>query len=241
VIRGAALALLMAGAALAQPVPGSSRLAPLDGPSSVAALPWREVLLPKQTLPRTRFTRVELDGRQVLRVESPGSYGNLVHELPNAADPPVQLAWRWRLDQAIAGADLQRKDGDDAALKVCLLMNAPLDGIPFFERQQLRLARLLSGEPLPSATLCYVWDRSLPAGSVLPNAYTRRVRWMVLQGRGSPLGQWREERRTLRDDVLAVFGDELRELPPISAVLVGADADNSGGHGLGHIAELQLR
>lgn len=239
--RGAVIALMLGGAALAQPVPGASLLAPLDGPGASPSPPWREVLLPQQTLPRTRFTRVELDGQAALRIESPGSYGNLVHALAQPVDPQAQLSWRWRLDQAIEGADLQRKGGDDAALKVCVLMDAPLEGIPFVERQQLRLARWLSGEPLPSATLCYVWDRSLPAGSVLPNAYTRRVRWMVLQGRDSPLGQWREERRMLRADVLAVFGDELRELPRISAVLVGADADNSGGHGRGYLAGLALR
>jgi hypothetical protein len=64
---------------------------------------------------------------------------------------------------------------------------------------------------------------------------------MVLQGRDSPLGRWREEGRDLRADVLGAFGDEFRELPHIVAVLVGADADNSGGHGLGYVAGLSLR
>jgi hypothetical protein len=229
------LLLGAAGAAAAQP------LAPLEGPGEAPAPPWREVLLPQQTLPRTRFAVVALDGRRVLRIESPGSYGNLVHPLALPAGGTPVLSWRWRLDRAIDGADLQRKSGDDAALKVCVLMDAPLDGIPFFERQQLRLARLLSGEPLPAATLCYLWDRTLPAGSVLPNAYTRRMRWWVLQGRDSPLGAWREERRDLRADVLRAFGDELGELPRITAVLVGADADSTGGQGLGHLAGIALQ
>jgi hypothetical protein len=235
--RAIAAAVLMAAAALpAQPV-----LVPLEGPGAVPAPPWREVLLPQQSLPRTRFTLAELDGQRVLRVESPGSYGNLVHELSVPAGVASVLSWRWRLDRAIAGADLKHKRGDDAALKVCVLMDAPLGGIPFIERQQVRLARLLSGEPLPAATLCYVWDRILPAGIVLPNAYTRRMRWMVLQGRDSPLGNWREERRDLRADVLRAFGDELAEQPRITAVLVGADADNSGGQGLGFIAGMTLQ
>lgn len=227
---------MAAGTALAQPA-----LAPLDGPGATPGPPWREVLLPQQSLPRTRFTVMELDGQRALRIESPGSYGNLVHELALPAGAAPVLSWRWRLERAIDGAALQRKAGDDAALKVCVLMDAPLDGIPFVERQQLRLARLLSGEPLPAATLCYVWDRTLAAGSVLPNAYTRRLRWMVLQGRDSPLGTWREERRELRADVLRAFGDELAELPRITAVLVGADADNTGGQGLGFVAGMALR
>lgn len=236
--RAAALGLLAAGAALAQ---SQSQLTPVDGPGARPAPPWREVLLPNQTLPRTRFTVVEMDGQRVLRIESAGSYGNLLHELVQPVGAAPVLSWRWRLDRAIDGAALQRKGGDDAALKLCVLMDVPLDRMPFVERQQLRLARQLSGEALPSATLCYVWDRSLPAGSVLPNAYTRRVRWMVLQGSDSPLGAWRDERRELRADVQRAFGDELTELPRITAVLVGADADNSGGQGLGFVAGLALR
>jgi hypothetical protein len=224
------------GTALAQPA-----LAPLDGPGAAPAPPWREVLLPQQSLPRTRFTIVALDGQRVLRVESNGSYGNLVHELALPAGAAPVLSWRWRLERAIDGAALQRKAGDDAALKVCVLMDAPLDGIPFLERQQLRLARLLSGEDLPAATLCYVWDPTQPADSVLPNAYTRRMRWFVLQGRGSRLGEWRSEQRDLRADFLRAFGDEARELPRITAVLVGADADNSGGQGLGFVTGMTLR
>lgn len=224
------------GPAAAQPL-----LAPLAGPGDAPAPPWREVRLPEQTLPHTRFAIVALDGERVLRLESPASYGNLVHELARPAGAAPVLSWRWRLDRPVAGADLRRKSGDDAALKVCVLMEAPLERVPFVERQQLRLARWLSGESLPSATLCYVWDPALEPGSVLPNAYTRRVRWWVLQGRGSPLGVWRTEARDLRADVLRAFGDELAELPPIQAVLVGADADNSGGHGLGYAAEIMLR
>ncbi len=228
--------LLAAAAARAQ-----SLLAPLDGPGAAPAPPWREVLLPKQTLPKTRFEIVDLDGRRALRVESPGSYGNLVHELTEPVAATPQLSWQWRLDQAIAGAALQTKAGDDAAVKVCVMFDLAIGQVPFIERQQLRLARLLSGEDLPAATLCYVWDPSLPPGSVLSNAYTRRMRWFVLQGRGSTLGEWRSERRDLRADVLHAFGDEARELPRIKAVLVGADADNSSGHGLAHLAALTLR
>jgi hypothetical protein len=228
--------LAVVGSATAQ-----SLLAPVDGPGTMPPSPWREVLLPKQTLPKTRFDIVDSGDARALRIESPASYGTLVHALdgPSAAAPV--LSWRWRLDRAIAAADLRQKAGDDAAVKVCVMFDHALDRVPFVERQQLRLARLLSGEPLPAATLCYVWDRLLPAGSLLPNAYTARMRWMVLQGQGSPLGEWRSEQRDLRTDFVKAFGDEATELPRIRAVLVGADADNSGGHGLAHVAALVLR
>ena len=78
-------------------------------------------------------------------------------------------------------------------------------------------------------------------GAVLPNAHTRRMRWMVLRGGESPLGTWQMEQRDLRADFLRAFGDETSTVPPLVAVLVGADADNTGGHGLGWLQDLTLR
>lgn len=192
---------------------------------------WRPVGLPKQKLPFTRYTPA--DGG-AMRIEAEGSYGNLVREAPG---PGRTLAWRWRLDQPVAGADLRQKAGDDAALKVCALFDLPLEALPFWERQKMRLARTLSGEDLPAATLCYVWDPALPAGTRLANAYTPRVRWWVLRGQGEALGTWQEERRDLAADFARAFGDESPTLPPLKALAVGADADNTGGRSLGWVAE----
>jgi hypothetical protein len=184
---------------------------------------WRVIGLPQQKPPLTSFTRLDGD---LLRIEAAGSYGNLVNESPGAGST---LAWRWRLEQPVERADLRRKEGDDAALKVCAMFDLPLEALPFWERQKMRLARTLSGEHLPAATLCYVWDPSQPAGTVLPNAYTPRLRWMVLRGSGEPLEAWRDERRDLAADFRRAFGDESATLPPLKAIAVGADADNTGG------------
>jgi len=174
-------------------------------------------------------------------VVAEGSYGNLVHAVPPAAVASRTLVWRWRLDQPLAGADLLKKSGDDAALKVCALFDLPADQVPFVERQMLRVARAASGQSLPAATLCYVWAPLATAGQVIPNAHTRRMRWMVLQGQGSPLAAWRTEQRDLRADFLRAFGDETAEVPPLVAVLVGADADNTGSSSVAFIADLVLR
>jgi hypothetical protein len=224
--------LALASGLAAQPAP---LLAPLGEPPAWAAAP-----LPAQKLPPTRFELVELEGVRSLRIVAEGSYGNLVHQVSPAAAQSRTLRWRWRLDEAIAGADLKTRAGDDAAVKVCALFDLPDERIPFVERQLMRVARLASGQRLPGATLCYVWAPLAAAGQVLPNAHTRRMRWMVLQGQGAPLGSWREERRDLRADVLRAFGDEAAEPPPLLAVLVGADADNTGGRGQAVLQALEL-
>lgn len=220
---------------------GATGLAPLAGASTTPPAPWRQVAVPAQKMPRTLFEAVDLDGARVLKVEATASYGNLVHAWPLDAAGVQALSWRWRVDRAVAGADLRHQAGDDAAVKVCVMFDHALDRVPFIERQLLRIARAKSGEPLPAATLCYVWAPELPAGTVLPNAYTNRMRWIVLQGTGAPLGAWRSEQRDLRADFLRAFGDEASDLPRLTAVLVGADADNTGAHGLAYLANLGLQ
>ena len=228
----ACLAGMLATPALA----AGSLLAPLGGPA------WADASLPSQTLPRTRFEPITVDGLPGWRIVAEGSYGNLAHPVQGDAAQARRLTWRWRLDAPVPGADLATKPTDDAAIKVCVLFDMPDERVPFFERQLLRLARNASKQALPAATLCYVWAPLVTQGTVLPNAYSRRLRWKVLRGAASASGpSWQIETRDLRADFLEAFGDESAGVPPIAAVLVGADADNTGGRGEARIVGLELR
>ena len=204
------------------------------------ATAWAVVGLPKQSFPLTRFSQAETDGQQALRIEAHASYGNLVHEL-GPAEHGRWLQWRWRLDTPLAHADLRGKAGDDAALKVCALFDLPLDALGIVERAQMRLARAVSGQWLPAATLCYVFDLSLPADTVLPNAHSPRLRWIVARGSGTALQTWLNERRDLHADFLRAFAGEASTVPPLKAIAVGADADNTGGRSLGWVAAVALQ
>ncbi|KNZ32547.1 MAG: hypothetical protein AD742_11760 [Methylibium sp. NZG] len=216
-------------------------LSPLAGAGQTPPSPWRVVGVPKQAMPLTQFAVVDIDGRRALRIEADKSYGNLVHPL-NAQTLPAgpRLSWQWRLDRPLPAADLRRKDGDDVAAKVCVFFDLPLAQIPFGERQLLRLARATTPEPLPGATVCYVWDTLLPAGTTLPNAYTARVRYLVLQSGEAAAGMWQQERRDIAADFVRLFRTEATQVPPIIGVAVGADADNTGGRSVAHVAGLGL-
>lgn len=238
------LALLLAGLLLTQAqaqTPGPALAAFSSASGAQPPAPWRVVGVPGGKIPLTRYALVELDGRKVLRVEADKSYGNLVHDLPALVpEAGLQLRWRWRLDEALRGGDLRRREGDDSPLKVCALFDMPLAGLGLIERNLLRLARVASGEKLPSATLCYVWDGTLAPGTLLPNAYTARVRFIVLDSGEQRLGQWVAHSRDLAADFRRAFGSESDALPPLQAVLVGADADNTAGRSVGHVGDVTL-
>lgn len=203
--------------------------------------PWRVVGLPKATKPLTRFDMVPLDGRSVLRVQTDHSYANLVHDLPDLAlAPGMKLRWRWRLDQPLHGTDLRQRAGDDTPLKVCVLFDMPLEQLGFVERNLLRAARSMSGENLPAATLCYVWDAKLAAGTLLDNAFSHRLRMIVADSGEQHLGQWVTHTQDLAADFQRAFGKESATLPPLQGVLVGADSDNTAGQSLGYVGDITL-
>lgn len=226
-------------AAALAPLAGAAGPAGAPGPGAATPQPpWVFAGLPGQTLPATRFTLERQDGATILRVQAAASYGNLVHALDGL--PAGRLVWRWRVDRALAAADLRRREGDDVALKVCALFDLPRAAVPFVERQLLRLAEARTGEALPGATLCYAWDPAWPEGTVVPNAYSRRVRYITL-GQGQGLRSWQRVERDLAQDFLRAFGEETTTVPRLMAIGVGADADNTGGESLGAVADLQLQ
>jgi hypothetical protein len=215
---------------------------------------WRVVTLPQQKSPVTRYSAESVAGRPALRVEARASYGNLVFEPAGVIAPaavgtgvgtaagtmaPRRVAWAWRVQQRNAASDISQKAGDDLAVKVCLSFELPLAQVPFVERQLLRLARSRTGENLPAATLCWVWGGSALAGQVLDNPYSRRVRYIVLRTQAEALDTWFEESREVAADFKRAFGDEAPTLPPLAAVVVAGDADNTGEHSIAHVAALR--
>lgn len=232
-VRTTLVVAVTALAALAAVGAGAADPLALPGPG------WRFVGLPQQKAPPTRYTADVLDGRPALRIEAQGSYGNWLHDLSGPA--PASIAWSWRVDQPNPATDLRSKAGDDSAVKVCLSFELPLEQVPFLERSLLRLARSRSAEPLPAATLCWVWGAAEARGSVLPNVFSKRVRYIVLRGSADGAGRWLDEQRDVAADWALAFGDESAQVPPVAAVIVAGDADNTGGRSLAFISGLKLQ
>ena len=198
---------------------------------------WQVSGLPGNKIPLAHFESTRLGDEAALKLVTNHSYGVLTHRWSGQA--PAELAWRWRLDQPLAKADITTKAGDDAALKVCVMFNQPLTDIAFFQRAALALARSATGQDIPNATLCYLWDSRYPAGTRGVNPYTGRVRYLVLNGVEAKTGQWLSQRRRIADDFATLFGTESPLMPPVIAIAVGADSDNTQGSSVAYLAQLR--
>jgi hypothetical protein len=232
-----AVALAFAASSLAHAA--EAVLTPFGAAGGAPSAPWKVSGLPAQTKPFTRFSVVDIDGKRAVKIEADLSYGNLVHPVKDIA-APAQLSWQWRVEKPIETADLHEKSGDDTAVKVCVVFDMPMENVPFTDRQLLRLARSKTTNLVPTATVCYVWDAKLAAGTTLDNAFTRRMRYMVLESGNDRLNKWVAEKRDVGADFMKLFSDESKVVPPIVGIAIGADSDNTQSHSVSYVSGLSL-
>lgn len=173
----------------------------------------------------TRYTLVDDNGTTVLRADSEAGASGLSRKL--RVDPATLpwLRWRWKIGNLIETADLRSKAGDDFPARIYVMFDYPLDKLPFFERNKLRVARALFEPDLPAATLCYVWDGKAAAGTIASSAYTNRVKIIVVESGSARVRQWVDMERNINRDFRAAFGEDA---PPVSAIAVATDTDNTG-------------
>jgi Protein of unknown function (DUF3047) len=188
--------------------------------------------------PLTQFDVTELDSKKVLRIKTDKSYGNLVHEWNG---PASSIAFKWRLDIPLLQANLKSKATDDSALKVCLSFDMPMDKVPVADRAKFRLAQFLSRDHLPTATICYVWAHTESAGTDLDSPYTGRLHYIVLSSGETQLKTWQAHQRNISADFLKAFGNETTTVPTVTAIIVGADSDNTLGTSLGYVADIVVQ
>lgn len=212
------------------------------GPLPATLKPWAFAGQPRHT----RYTLAESDGGVVLRAQANASTSGLVREIRVDLRTHPVLTWRWKPMGLVQRGNLARKDGDDFALRVYVTFAVDPDSLSAGERLGLSLARLMYGDSLPLAALCYVWDAHAPRGTIAPNAYTDRVQMIVAESGADRVGQWVRIERNVREDFLRAFGHgksarASTPVPEVSAVIVSTDTDNTGESVEAYYGDIEFR
>ena len=225
-IRGLAAALLAAASLAVAAEPPV--IAPFSSASPGGRFPRGWVPRFIAGVPPAELGLVADDGTTVLEVHSSGGSGAAAHALRvDPGEHPI-FSWRWKVDRALEGSDVGTRGGDDYAARVYVFFDVPLEELPIFERFKVHMARLIHGADVPAAALCYVWESKSPIGTSAWNAYTGRVRMIVLQSGPSRAGTWVSERRDVAADYRAAF--EVSRVPPVSGIALGNDTDQTRGN-----------
>ena len=147
--------------------------------------------------------------RQVMRVE-PGDLG--------------MVRFSWKLPDLIQYADMSLREFDDSPVRVVLAFDGDRGKFSAKNAMLSELAHVLSGEPMPYATLMYVWCNECEPGKVILNPHTDRIRKLPLESGPDKLNRWMDYERAVRADFIKAFGEEPGVLTSISLM---TDTDNT--------------
>ena len=185
---------------------------------------WRHQGLPGKR--PTDYTLSHIDGREAMSARSNAAASLLrqkVHIEPAQLD---KLSFSWKVPELIARADLASRDVADSPVRIILAFEGDRDKFSLKNKLLSDLAHALTGEPMPYATLMYVWCNTRAPGSVITSPRTDRIRKMVIESGAGNLNQWLAYERNIRADFEKAFGEQPGALVGIAIM---TDTDNTRG------------
>lgn len=239
---GALLCMTLAGLALTIPVSASDSMLEV-GPFSRAQPGgdwppgWRPLTF-KKIDSHTRYQLVRDGDTVVVKARASASAAGLVRELSvDAREYPI-LSWRWKVENILQAGDVHRKDGDDYPARLYITYRYDPQRVSAWERAKYEAAKFFYGVYPPLRSINYIYESHAPVGTIVPNAYTDRVRMIVVRSGRAELGRWIQEERDLYADYRAAFNEEP---PQISGIAIMTDTDNTGESATAYYGDIVLK
>jgi hypothetical protein len=198
--------------------------------------PWTHQTFPGKRASSYRYERK--DGRDALMAHAVSSASMLRQKVRIEPEYLGQLRFSWMVPTLIEAADLAHRDGDDSPVRIVLAFAGDRAGFSAKDAALSELSELLTGEPLPYATLMYVWSNRRTPETVIHNPRTSRIRKMVMETGAGRLNQWLDYERDVRTDYIKAFGE-----PPGALLAIGimTDTDNTGSQAQSWYGPLEHR
>jgi Protein of unknown function (DUF3047) len=178
-----------------------SRLRAGDSPA-----PWEPWLIVRGNTPTT-YRVVEVDGVGALEADSAEGGSGMWRKI--RIDPHAQpvMEWRWRVP-AEGASRFENNSRASPPVRLSLAFHGDPAKLDFEDRVKLRMARALTVNGLPYASLLYVWMVGVPVDTVLHSPHTDRVRMIVAESGVKRAGEWITLRRNVVEDFRRAFGEE---------------------------------
>ena len=184
---------------------------------------WREVRFPGKVA--TRYALVNHEGQSWLRADAQSSASMLRQKIEPANEHYSRIRFPLVIEQPLMNADVARQDKEDSPARVILAFDGDRSEFSAREAALSELSHLMTGEPMPYATLMYVWCPKREVGSVVHNPRIDRIRKLVVAGPGDRQTRHLVE-RDFRADYERAFGR-----PPgrLIGIAIMTDSDNTQG------------
>jgi hypothetical protein len=219
----------------ADPVAHQTRAVTVLPPPAAGSGPWEHQVLPGKK--PSQFRAAQGQGRPALAVTSEAAASMLRAKVRVEAAELGAIRFSWRVPQLIAQADLAVRDRADSPARIILAFEG--DRSKFSPRDAMlnELARSVTGEEMPYATLIYVWGNAREPGTVVRSPRTERIRKLVVESGAGRLDQWLDYERDIRADFERAFGESPGALVGIAIM---TDTDNTRGRARAYYGPVTL-
>jgi hypothetical protein len=207
-----------------------------ESTASAPAKAWQHYKFPGKVA--TEFTFERLDGRNTMAVKAHSSASMLRQPVYVAPDALGSVKFSWKVPELIAQADMALRDADDSPVRIVLAFEGDRSKFSVKNAMLSEMAQLLTGEPMPYATLMYVWCNKREPGSVIINPRTDRIRKLVVESGSKNLNHWLDYERNIRADFEKAFGEAPGALVGIGIM---TDSDNTQTNTRAWYGPLKLR
>jgi Protein of unknown function (DUF3047) len=172
------------------------------------------------------YMAVLKDGRHAVRAQSDASVSLLRQKVRIPPHKLQSINFSWNVTALLAKADMAQRNNDDSPARIVLAFEGDRSRFSAKNAMLSDLSQTLTGEPLPYATLMYVWCNTRAPGTVIVNPRTDRIRKIVVESGAKNLNQWRDYERNIRADYIKAFGEAPGALVGIGIM---TDTDNTRG------------
>ena len=185
----------------------------------------------------TQYSVVRLSNRRSLMASASSSASMLRKDLRIEPAQLNELSFSWQIQKLIDGADMALRDQDDSPVRLVLAFDGDRSQFSPKNAMLSELTHALTGQPMPYATLMYVWCNQRPVNSVIQNPRTDRIRKIVVESGAGRLNQWTSYERNIRADYEKAFGEAPGALIGIGIM---TDSDNTRSHAQAWYGPIQL-
>jgi len=180
---------------------------------------WYPFAIVKGNTP-TSYQLVEQDGTVVIQADSAEGGSGLSRNIHFDPHRYPIIEWRWRVPRESGRGGAAGPSSVSPPVRLSLAFDGDVAKLDFDDRTKLRMAKALTANGLPYASLLYVWLNQKPVDTLYSSPHTDRVKYIVVESGEQRLDQWVSVRRNLLEDYRRAFGED-----PGDIVAVGVMTD----------------
>lgn len=176
---------------------------------------WKE-----QTIwnsPKTSYSFVPKNGRNVLTAKSTNSASGLLHKLDLDPKSYPVIKWSWKIDHTLKKGNEKAKNGNDFAARLYVVFPRG-----FFSRMR---------------AIEYVWGNVMTKGESARSPYSGNIVMIAVDAGEELAGQWISHKRNYYEDYRAAFGEEA---PRVGAIAIMTDSDNTHENAVAYYGDISL-